>query len=112
MLAKDYREIPPPFKLEGMLYYSTLLKLELIGQVLSFKCNNVKEIQTKYHSPYKTGKLFFICTLVSFFHGSMCSVLGCASAISGQKYVAALALSGVDSPLQEHRQKMWFGEIQ
>lgn len=109
MLAKDCREIPPPFKLEGMLYYSTLLKLELIGQVLSFKCNNVKEIQTEYHSPYKTRKLFFILHISVFLSFS---VLGRASAISGQKDVAALALSGVDSPLQQHRQKMWFGEIQ
>lgn len=45
---------PPPFAIEGMLYYSTLVKLELIRQVLSLKCNNVKEIQTEYHSPYKT----------------------------------------------------------
>lgn len=36
--------------------YSTLVRLELIGQVLSFKCNNVKTRQ----------KNFFICTLVSF----------------------------------------------
>lgn len=36
------------FELEGMPYYSTFVKLELIGQVLVFKCN-VKEIQTEYH---------------------------------------------------------------
>lgn len=61
---------PAPFAIEGMLYYSTLVKLELIRQVLSLKCNNVKEIQTEYHSPYKTRqkkKKKFICAFVSFF---------------------------------------------
>lgn len=56
--GKGLWETPLPFELEGMLYYSTLVELELIGQVLSFKCNNVKEIQTEYHSPYKTRQTF------------------------------------------------------
>lgn len=41
-LAKDYRNIPPPFELEGMLYYSTSVKHELIGQAPFLKCKNVK----------------------------------------------------------------------
>lgn len=63
-MAKDYREIPPPFELEGMLY-STLGRLVLIGQILSFKCNNVKETQTEYHFPYKTRQtILHLCISV------------------------------------------------
>lgn len=76
-----------------MLYNSTLMKLELIGQVLSFKCNIVKEIKKEYHSPKKKRRIFFIYALVSFFQGSMYSVFRCASAISRQMDVAAFALS-------------------
>lgn len=91
-----------------MLYYSTLVKFELKGQILSLKCNNFKEIQTEYPYPYKTRQKFFICALVSFFHGSMCSVLGCASATLGQKDVAALALLYIPSAGTQ----MWFSETQ
>lgn len=87
---------PPPFEHEGMLYDSTLVKLELIGQVLSFKCNNVKEIQTEYHSPNTKRQIFFIYALVSFFQGSMCSVLGVPQLYQGRWMLLPL-LVRVDS---------------
>lgn len=67
-LEQDCRKTPSCFELEGMLYYSTLVKLELIRQV-SFKCNNVKETQTII-SPTRQGKnilhlasLFYPCAV-------------------------------------------------
>lgn len=104
----DYRKISPPFELRGMPYYSNLVKLELIGQVPSLKCNNVKGIQIEYDSPYKTRQKIFMCALVSFFHGSMCSVLGYSAL--GQDEVAALALS--EFIPSAGTQKIWFGETQ
>lgn len=88
-LEQDCRKIPSRFELEGMLYYSTLVKLELIRQV-SFKCNNVKEIQTII-SLTRQGKKY---SSFSVFVLSMCSVLGCASAGSWQVDAATPALSG------------------
>lgn len=72
-----------------MPFFSTLVKLELIGQVLSFKCNNVKEIQTEYHSPYIKGKLFFICAFSVFLSWVHVQCFGvCLSYIGAEELVA------------------------
>lgn len=113
ILANDFRKIPPPFELEGMLYYSTLVKLELIGQILSFKCNNVKEIKTEYHSSHRQGKK----KKSSFVHQCLSFMGPCAvfwdvpQLYEGRRMLLPLHYQS-RVPLQVHRQKMLFGEIQ
>lgn len=83
-------KIPPPFK---FACHTAVPFWNLSLHVLFFKCNNVKEIQTEYHSPYKTRhKNLHLCISV-FCHWSMCSDLRCASTMLGQTDVVALVLT-------------------